>query len=610
MTPEKTIEATKKLLLSVKPHYGHLDTHFEKALEYTKREVTDTDRGRLAIQPPAAILHDKVVFADSKPKNHPKQKEIPEKIPLFFDIETDGITQSSEVICVGWWNPETQSYGISYTEAISHEFVPIFQAASFVSGFNSITFDEPRINRQYTCGYHKFHFDLLQYCKSNGIKGGLKEVTSEYNIQRPEDIQYVDGSISLFFSKIFKLTNDKRFLEPLAYYCLWDVYLSACLYKLLTRQGFQVMPPTGAFDQYWIHAFEQEEEFIDHIQRQIISIIKSNKRGPQDITLLNIKSDDNKIHKPPAGYQKFTVCLIPESIKSKEIPAVTTQAIAAPVTAVPVDVVVSGKVKKVYEVPVTLPLASSPTDIPITKSPAVVTQNIVVESSQKVEKQPATPQAKEASLASPQQPYLDSIILNDVEVPDDAVLVLSEKSYEHINKDSVSVTDPGTNTQYHLEISDYLPSSNPLIPYLILKNPITVKGKILKKFRWKDLNKVISYNLNIGSEISFFISPQVTASVSSYKPFKENHLNQAVNTSLYDSVIILTFRSLSIYTVPADKTTSYLTVLHFEDHFGKPRRFVVYRLADFFLLQIYSGDSVRLHQNGNVLCVREIFKLK
>lgn len=172
---------------------------------------------------------------------------------LFFDVETTGLDRSYDDLTTAVWlyNGEWKKYVKG--EGIS-QFQVDWNEAEEVCSYNGKWFDEAFVCREFEVFKHRNHTDLraiLQFQKK--ITGGLKKISINQGIERPEIIDNADGFDAVHWWAKYK-SGDIQALETLLYYNAWDVKITAELYNKFV-QPINVKKPPFTCDYKWVKAY-------------------------------------------------------------------------------------------------------------------------------------------------------------------------------------------------------------------------------------------------------------------------------------------------------------------------------------------------------------------
>ena len=154
----------------------------------------------------------------------------------FFDIETTGLEYDDTItVIVCWHNNQLHTF-------VEHEnldgFLDLLDDVDLLASFNGSTFDVPRV----LDGFHIPelpcpHLDLRWPCYYRDLPGGLKQVVSQLGIERPPDLQDVDGGVAVELWSMWQDHQNQAARDQLIRYCAADVLLLLPLADVLaTRQ--------------------------------------------------------------------------------------------------------------------------------------------------------------------------------------------------------------------------------------------------------------------------------------------------------------------------------------------------------------------------------------
>ena len=94
------------------------------------------------------------------------------------------------------------------------------------------------------------HIDLRWQCYHQEHKGGLKQIEHTQNINRPEDLQGVDGAEAVWLWFRWKQYQDQKARERLLRYCAADVLTLQLVCASLLR-NLDVTVETPGHEDLW-----------------------------------------------------------------------------------------------------------------------------------------------------------------------------------------------------------------------------------------------------------------------------------------------------------------------------------------------------------------------
>ncbi len=173
----------------------------------------------------------------------------------FFDIETTGCDWESETTTIVFYSGG-QVYRFVKGENLA-EALDLMQRAHILVSFNGNTFDVPRLLETFHIpAFPAAHVDLRWVCYHTGLTGGLKRIEQELGMQRPTDLDGVDGLEAVRLWYAWERFGDERARERLLRYCTADV---VALYwitaRILEKMGCDVACPS--FEVLWDSCKEQ-----------------------------------------------------------------------------------------------------------------------------------------------------------------------------------------------------------------------------------------------------------------------------------------------------------------------------------------------------------------
>jgi|TARA_Y100000034_G_scaffold133766_1_gene200215 uncharacterized protein YprB with RNaseH-like and TPR domain len=157
---------------------------------------------------------------------------------LVYDVETTGVTTFDHITTCAWAiGGQVKFFTFGDDTA---EFEEDWQQASGVVTFNGTYFDERFLKKDFNIPEHPRHCDLRFFLKAEGRKGGLKKMAEAENMFRPADLAGVDGSFAIAIWKYYQETGEEEALNQLLAYNIWDVILTAELFKKFVMQSIPI----------------------------------------------------------------------------------------------------------------------------------------------------------------------------------------------------------------------------------------------------------------------------------------------------------------------------------------------------------------------------------
>ncbi len=155
----------------------------------------------------------------------------------FFDIETTGLSSYDSIITtiVAYHNKNLHTF--LFQENLD-DFLELVDDSKLLVAFNGNSFDIPFVEKAFNIPDIGCPFiDLRWICYYMNLQGGLKSIEKQVGIQRPKQIESIDGfeAVSLFLDW---QNGDLKAKEKLVSYCQADV-LSIFLvaHKILLKLG-------------------------------------------------------------------------------------------------------------------------------------------------------------------------------------------------------------------------------------------------------------------------------------------------------------------------------------------------------------------------------------
>lgn len=164
----------------------------------------------------------------------------------FFDIETTGLEYDDTITMIVCWHKDRLHTFIEHENL--DDFLDLLEDVDLLVSFNGSTFDVPRV----LDGFHIPelpcpHFDLRWPCYHKNLSGGLKQVTSDLGIERPNDLHDVDGSLAVVLWNRWIQHKDEVARQQLIRYCGADVMLLKPLSQIIGGRDACIA------DDFWEH---------------------------------------------------------------------------------------------------------------------------------------------------------------------------------------------------------------------------------------------------------------------------------------------------------------------------------------------------------------------
>tara|TARA_Y100000034_G_scaffold77310_1_gene92920 strand:- start:436 stop:1092 length:657 start_codon:yes stop_codon:yes gene_type:complete len=189
---------------------------------------------------------------------------------MVYDLETTGLTSFDYVTTCAWsigGEMKHCVFGGDWTE-----FEEDWKRASGVVTFNGTYFDEKFITKDFALPKHVRHCDLRFFLKAQGRKGGLKKLAESENMNRPAELKGVDGFFAIQLWKYYLETQDEKALDQLLAYNIWDVILTAELFKKFVGPWFDTswieVPTIDLIKLQEIKEYFSKSPFIINAERE------------------------------------------------------------------------------------------------------------------------------------------------------------------------------------------------------------------------------------------------------------------------------------------------------------------------------------------------------
>lgn len=184
----------------------------------------------------------------------------------YFDIETTGLELDSRITVIVCWHRGSLHTFVEHENL--DDFLDLLDEVRLLVSFNGSTFDVPRLLDAFhipdlPCP----HLDLRWPCQHRQLNGGLKEICTRLGIDRPVDLEDVDGEEAVLLWHRWSERQDQAARDQLIRYCAADVLL---LHPVACHVVGQPMPSAA---EIWRHLPEAEgrrtESALEQRRRQL-----------------------------------------------------------------------------------------------------------------------------------------------------------------------------------------------------------------------------------------------------------------------------------------------------------------------------------------------------
>lgn len=168
----------------------------------------------------------------------------------WFDIETDGSSSAARITCIcGYRDGQVATFVQGEN---LQGFVDWLQDVELLVSFNGNSFDVPRVLRGFALpSLPCAHVDLRWVAYHAGCRGGLKVIERELGVDRPQDLQGVDGAEAVYLWEDWSITGRREARDKLLRYCAADVVglkaVGGALLRTIDPQ-FAWLPPENLWD--------------------------------------------------------------------------------------------------------------------------------------------------------------------------------------------------------------------------------------------------------------------------------------------------------------------------------------------------------------------------
>lgn len=164
----------------------------------------------------------------------------------FLDIETNGLERDSLVTVVTVHNKKDTITLVQGDNLDAETLSDALEGTSILVTFNGSCFDVPVLKNSFPkIDLDMPHYDLRFGCRKVGYTGGLKYIEKTLGMDRPYDINDVDGEEAVRLWKLWERKRDKDALDRLIKYNRADTVnletISEIIYKKLVTDyaGFR-----------------------------------------------------------------------------------------------------------------------------------------------------------------------------------------------------------------------------------------------------------------------------------------------------------------------------------------------------------------------------------
>ncbi len=150
----------------------------------------------------------------------------------FYDIETDGMSQSSQITCISVLRAGRLE---TFVQGRNLEgFLEAWACSKILAGFNSKRFDTPAVCRRFGLTRIPAQVDLMDEARHYGCRGGLKSIEKTAGFSRTAR-QCLDGRNAIHLWCEYKHSGSEEALNALVEYNRDDVRSLLHLAKHLAR---------------------------------------------------------------------------------------------------------------------------------------------------------------------------------------------------------------------------------------------------------------------------------------------------------------------------------------------------------------------------------------
>ena len=154
---------------------------------------------------------------------------------LFYDIETDGLMNSSSITCIATYKAGVVN---SFCKGRNlEEFLGEWAKAKILISFNGKRFDTPLVCKSFGLTSIPAQIDMMDEARCYGFRGGLKAIERQIGFAR--QTRGCNGSDAVGLWKKYCMERDEKALEKLILYNKEDVLSLVELAKKIMRLSIE-----------------------------------------------------------------------------------------------------------------------------------------------------------------------------------------------------------------------------------------------------------------------------------------------------------------------------------------------------------------------------------
>ena len=153
----------------------------------------------------------------------------------YFDIETTGLNYDDTITVIACRHKGELLTFVEHENL--DDFLDLLDDVELLLSFNGSSFDIPRLLDTFhipelPCA----HLDLRWLSYHSNLHGGLKQITFEMGLKRPDDLRNADGDLAIELWSRWRNQQDESARRLLLRYCAADVLLLEPLARHLARR--------------------------------------------------------------------------------------------------------------------------------------------------------------------------------------------------------------------------------------------------------------------------------------------------------------------------------------------------------------------------------------
>ena len=163
----------------------------------------------------------------------------------YLDIETTGLAPATDYVTVIGVFDGVKTHSYVHGQNLD-DFIRDIRGYDMVVTFNGSVFDLPFIRKHMDAKLPKLHVDLRFLLAGLGVRGGLKKIEQQFEMEREGDLRGMNGYDAVLLWQKYKKTNDARALDKLVRYNAADI----SNLKALAEWAYKAKRKLTGFDDF------------------------------------------------------------------------------------------------------------------------------------------------------------------------------------------------------------------------------------------------------------------------------------------------------------------------------------------------------------------------